>query len=158
VDALGGIDVSVPKPLDGRLSGVSSFNAGAQHLSGTRALDLARIREGYSSLIRISNQDAIIKGLADKVSSPDIILKIPALLQALKGTVLTDLSPNQINSMVCLIKKMNSADLSFAEIPENYYAQSNIYDPNMHQTVFIWNIDFNVIRSYVSEFQSGRWP
>jgi hypothetical protein len=26
------------------------------------------------------------------------------------------------------------------------------------QMFFIWNIDFNVIRSYVSDFQSGRWP
>jgi LCP family protein required for cell wall assembly len=158
VDALGGIDVYVPNSLDGSPAGLSSFDAGEQHLNGTRALDLARIRKGYSSLIRISNQDAIIKGLTDKISSPDIILKIPALLQALKGTVLTDLSPNQINSMVCLVKKMNNTDLNFAEIPDSYYVQSNIYDPDMHQNTFIWDIDFNVIRKYVSEFQSGRWP
>jgi len=134
------------------------FNAGAHHLSGIQALNLARIREGYSSLIRISNQDAIIKGLADKISSPAIILKIPELMQILSDTVLTDLSPNQINNMVCLVKKMDNADLSFAEIPTSYYVPSWIYNPNMHQNVFIWDIDFNVIRSYVSEFQSGRWP
>ena len=158
VDALGGIEVNVPRALDCSPSGLCSFNAGPQHLSGTRALELARIREGYSSLIRISNQDAIIKGIADKISSPDIILKIPALLQAVNGTILTDLSPNQINSMVCLVKKMDRADLSFAEIPNSYYAQSSIYDPAMHQTVWIWNIDFNIIRQYVNGFQSGRWP
>jgi len=158
VDALGGIDVNVPSSLDGRPAGLSSFSAGEQHLNGTRALDLARIREGYSSLIRISNQDAIIKGITDKISSPDIILKVPALLQALKGTVRTDLSPNQINSMVCLVKKINNSDLSFAEIPDSYYVQSTIYDPDTHANVFIWNIDFNVIRQYVSEFQSGQWP
>jgi LCP family protein required for cell wall assembly len=158
VDALGGIDVNVPTALDGSPEGMSSFDPGPQHLDGARALDLARIREGYSSLIRITNQDAIIKGITDKITSPQIILKIPALLQALNGTVLTDLSPNQINDLVCLVKKMNGSDLNFAEIPDSYYSQGNIYDPNMNLNTFIWNIDFNVIRQYVSAFQSGRWP
>lgn len=155
VDALGGIEVNVPRSLD---AGSSSFNTGLQHMSGSEALDLARIREGYSSLIRISNQDAIIKGILEKISSPDVILKIPALLQALQGTVLTDLSPNQVNNMVCLVKKMSGADLNFAEIPTSYYAQSWIYDPSMQMNVWVWDIDFNVIRYYSSEFQSGRWP
>jgi polyisoprenyl-teichoic acid--peptidoglycan teichoic acid transferase len=136
VDTLDGIDIYLPESVDGNVhsQNLGYFNAGTQHLSGTQALALARIREGYSSLIRISNQDAIIKGLADKISSPAIILKIPALLQALKGTVLTDLSPNQINNMVCLAKKMDSADLRFAEIPTSYYTQSTIYDPDINDS------------------------
>jgi LCP family protein required for cell wall assembly len=160
VDTLDGIDIYLPESVDGNVHGYTEgyFPAGIQHLDGTRALNLARVREGYSSLIRITNQDAIIKGLADKITSPAVILKIPALIQILKDTVLTDLSPNQINSMVCLAKKMDSADLRFAEIPTSYYTQSTIYDPDIHANVFIWNIDFNVIRSYVSDFQSGRWP
>jgi LCP family protein required for cell wall assembly len=161
VDALGGIDIYLPNPIDGNYApgeNLGSFSAGNHHLDGTEALNLARIRRGYPSLIRISDQDAIIKGLAKRISSPDIILKIPALLEILKDTVLTDLSPNQINSMVCLINKMDFTDLSFAEIPSNYYTGSSIYNPNVHKNVWVWDIDFNVIRSYVREFQSGRWP
>ncbi len=160
VDALGGIDIYLPEPVEGPMEnqGMVYFSAGAQHLSGQQALNLARLREGYSSLIRITDQDAIIKGLNDKITSPAVILKIPALLQILKDTVLTDLSPNQINSTVCLVKNMDSTDLSFAEIPDSYYVQSKIYNPDIHQNVFIWDIDFNVIRSYVNDFQSGLWP
>jgi len=160
VDALDGIDIYLPEPVDGQApdEDLGYFPAGTQHLDGTEALNLARIREGYSSLIRITDQDAIIKGLTDKITSPAVILKIPALLLILKDTVLTDLSPNQISSMVCLVKKMDSTDLSFAEIPDSYYVQSRIYDPDVHANVFIWNIDFNVIRSYVNDFQSGLWP
>jgi LCP family protein required for cell wall assembly len=158
VNALGGIDIDLPYALDGSPEGLSSFNPGTQHLDGARALDLARIREGYSSLIRVSSQDAIIKGLANKISSPDVIIKVPALLNALKGTILTDLSPNQINNMVCLLEKIKSADLNFAEIPTSYFTMSTMYDPSMKKNVFVWQIDFNVIRVYVSEFQNGRWP
>ena len=160
VDALGGIDVNLPKSMDGNSFGgnFGYFTAGTQHLSGQRALDLARIRFGYSSLVRITNQDAIIKGLADKLTSPSVILKIPELIQILKDTVLTDLSPGQINNMLCLGKRMDGSNLSFAEIPDSYYVQSTIYDPDTHSNVFVWDIDFNVIRSYVNEFQGGRWP
>lgn len=158
VDALGGIDVAVPYTLDGTGSGTMSFTAGMQHLDGEQALDLARIREGYSSLIRIANQDAIIKALTDTVTTPAVILKIPALIQALRGTILTDLSPDQINDLVCLAKKTNSSNLFFAEIPTGYYEAGNIFNPNTKEKEFIWNIDFNVIRQYVMEFQSGRWP
>jgi len=163
VDALGGIDVYLPEPVDGTPlngegEGLGYFSAGTHHLNGTEALNLARIREKYSSLIRITNQDAIIKGLTDRISSPDIILKIPELLQILRDTVLTDLSPNQINNMRCLINKMDNTDLKFAEIPQSYYVQSSIYSPDMHKDLFIWDIDFDVIRSYVKEFQSGQWP
>jgi polyisoprenyl-teichoic acid--peptidoglycan teichoic acid transferase len=158
VDALGGIDVNLPYPVSGKLQELSSFDSGFQHLSGERALDLARIRYGYSSLIRVSDQDAIIIGIVEKIYTPEVILKIPALLQALKGTVLTDLSPDQLNDMVCLIRKMDKSEIVFGEIPDSYYKQSSIYDPNMHETTFIWDIDFNVIRSYVNQFQTGLWP
>lgn len=158
VDALGGIDVNLPQPLDSKDAEIGAFPAGLQHLDGSRALQLARLREGYSSLIRISNQDLIIQALQKKILSPEIILKVPGLISALKGTVLTDLSPNQINDMICLANKMDTSTISFAEIPTDFYHQSSIYDPSMKNNVFIWDIDFNIIRAYVNEFQNGRWP
>jgi LCP family protein required for cell wall assembly len=161
VDALGGIDVNLPEPVDGNLNGESLgyFSAGTQHLSGTQALNLARIREGYSTLIRDSNQDKIIKAIYDKVTSPEIIPKIPKLLQALKGAGLTDLSPNQIENMICLIQKMDrTTDLSMRGIPDKYYVYSWIYSQDLHQDINIWDIDFDVFRYYISEFMNGQWP
>jgi LCP family protein required for cell wall assembly len=155
VDALGGIDVNLPASVDGTPG--TFFNAGEQHLSGTKALELARIREKYSTLIRDSNQDYIIKGIFDKLSSPAIITKIPELLQAFNGAGLTDLSPRQIENMVCLLKKMDTTDLSFRGIPDKYYVNGWIYDQDLHQDVNIWNIDFNIFRSYIGDFMKGQW-
>jgi LCP family protein required for cell wall assembly len=156
IDALGGIDVNLPAPVDGTPG--TFFNAGKQQLSGTQALELARIREKYSTLIRDSNQDFIIKGIFDRLSSPDIITKIPKLLQAFTGAGLTDLSPRQIENMVCLLKKMDKTDLTFREIPDKYYVNGWIYEQDLHQDVNIWNIDFNIFRSYISDFMKGQWP
>ena len=156
VDALGGIDVTLTEPVDG--GDLGQFNAGTQHLTGLQALNLARIREGYSSLIRITDQDVILQGIYNKIRSPEVIGKIPQLIQILRSTLRTDLSPGQINDLVCLISKMDSSDLVFAEIPREYYKQSSIYSQDLHQDIFIWDIDFNIIRYYVNEFQNGQWP
>jgi LCP family protein required for cell wall assembly len=162
IDALGGIDVYLPEPVDGTglngEEGLGYFEAGWHHLDGQGALNLARIRQKYSSLDRITNQDAIIQGIYDKLTSPEVIIRIPELIQTLQDTVLTDLSPRQINDIYCLSNYMSTTDLTFAEIPESYYIPSIVYSPEMHADLFIYDIDFSVIRSYVNDFQNGIWP
>jgi LCP family protein required for cell wall assembly len=157
VDALGGIDVDLPRPVDGT-PGLSFFNAGKQHLSGTKALELARIRQKYSTLIRDTNQNIVLNGIFAKLRSPEIIAKIPSLIQIFKNAGLTDLSTRQIENLVCLLSKMGENDLTFREIPDKYYINSWIYDKDMHQDVNIWKIDFDIFRSYISDFTKGQWP
>jgi LCP family protein required for cell wall assembly len=167
VDALGGIDVSLPNAVDGNqpdapgsqnYQNLGYFNAGINHLDGTQALALARIRFGYTTIIRNQNQDRIFKGIYKKITSPGIILKGPEILQILKDTVLTDLTPRQISDMICLVSKMNRSDLSFTAIPTSDYVTSSIYDPDIHAQTFIWKIDFDVFRSYISQFMNGQLP
>jgi len=147
----------LPQSVDGTPE-LPFFNAGKQHLSGTQALELARIREKYSTLIRDRDQDIIIKGIYGKLSSPEIIAKIPALLKAFTNAGLTDLSTRQISSMACLLTKMGGSDLTFREIPDKYYVYGWIYDQDMHQDVNIWKVDFDVFRSYINDFMKGDWP
>lgn len=157
IDAIGGIDVYLENPVYSDLE-LGSFSAGWHHLDGEHALHLARIREGYSSLIRITNQNAILQGVYAKLRSPEIIGKVPELIQILRKTILTDLTPQQINNLYCLAKKMGKDDLAFAEIPAEYYVYSWIYSEYMHQDVNYFDIDFNVVRAYVEIFQNGAWP
>jgi LCP family protein required for cell wall assembly len=160
VDALGGIDVNLPEPVDGRMQGPSwgYFNAGQQHLNGSRALILARIRVGYTTLFRDRNQDIIVKGIYDKLSSPEIIVKIPRLLQVFQNAGLTDLSPRQIENMVCLFMMMDRTDLIFRGIPDKYYVYSWIYSQDMHQDINVWKVDFDIFRAYINDFMKGQWP
>jgi LCP family protein required for cell wall assembly len=167
VDALGGIDVYLPNFVNGNLpdspgnliyQNLGYFPAGINHLSGTQALALARIRFGYTTIIRNENQDLIFKSIFRKITSPSIILKVPELLQILKDTVLTDLTPRQIGNMICLVSKMNRSDLGFTAIPKSDYVESTIYDPQIQNQTFIWKIDFDVFRSFISQFINGQVP
>jgi LCP family protein required for cell wall assembly len=157
IDAIGGIDVYLEKPVYSD-EDLGSFFAGWHHLDGEHALHLARIRTGYNSLIRFTNQDAILQGIFAKLKSPEIIVKIPELIQVMQKTVLTDLSPQQINSLYCIALKIGSDDLAFAEIPEEYYISSWLYDEYMHQDINYFDIDFDVVRAYIDVFQNGTWP
>ncbi|WP_298748044.1 LCP family protein, partial [uncultured Brevundimonas sp.] len=66
VDALGGIDISLPAVIDGRVRNSTDSNryfpAGPQHLNGYRAMLLARMRPN-GDLARSHTQDLILQAL-----------------------------------------------------------------------------------------------
>jgi hypothetical protein len=53
---------------------------------------------------------------------------------------------------------MGKTDLTFREIPDKYYVNGWTYDKDLNQNINIWNVDFNIFRSYVSDFMKGQWP
>src|SRR6266498_5910189 len=72
INAVGGIDVNLPKTVDGRTVDDTNnrllFIAGTHHLDGTRALTLARIRiEGVFA--RAENQNRVRCALRDKLTT-----------------------------------------------------------------------------------------
>jgi hypothetical protein len=57
-----------------------------------------------------------------------------------------------------LAGKIDLSKVVFAEVPKEYYKESSHYDPYFHFWDFIYDIDFNVIRSYASKFVNGELP
>src|SRR5687768_897523 len=90
VDALEGIDIQLPYAVDGRVKGSKDsnlyFQAGNLHLSGYRTMLLARMRP-HGDFSRSEVQNLILKALAEEVLSPSVILKLPELVEALRGSV-----------------------------------------------------------------------
>ena len=98
VDALGGIDVDVPKNItvpDPATGKTLTVNAGkGRHLNGAQALVLARARKDYDSdqdALRQINVRAIETAMIKKVLSFDGDLDIDWLLELLEKEVKTDL-------------------------------------------------------------------
>src|SRR6266498_1080794 len=80
VNAVGGIDVTLPETVDGRTATDTNkrllFLSGTHHLDGTQALTLARIRiEGVFA--RAENQNRVLCALREKLASSAVITKIP---------------------------------------------------------------------------------
>jgi len=161
VDAVGGIDVTLPDAVDGRTANDTDkrllFLAGTHHLNGTRALQLARIRiEGVFA--RAENQNRVLCALRDRLTRPEVITKIPDFIRAFQGAVQTDLSPEQLGQLACLGAKIPSGNVIFTSFPEEYFKQTRQNDPVFGKNVFVWDVDFEILRSYVSLFNNGAWP
>src|SRR5215211_3760704 len=78
VNAVGGIDVTLPKTVDGRTAEDTNkrllFLSGTHHLDGNQALTLARIRIA-GVFARAENQNRVLCALRDKLTSPTVIAK-----------------------------------------------------------------------------------
>ena len=142
IDAIGGIDVDLPTYVDDLPRGY--FPAGLQHLNGERTLYLARIRQKYSDLVRINDQSYIIKAIFQRLKDPYLLTHIPELYDALKNSVITDVSPSQIEVAYCLFKKMSGNDLHFFDPGWDNMNYGRVYIPTVgkEMEIFFWDQTF----------------
>ena len=104
VDTLGGIDVysQYTFTTSRKNDGDYTFYKGYNHMNGHQTL--AFVRERYNmpggDRNRGINQQAVISGLIDKATSSAIITKYNKLLKELSGTFQTNMSENDITSLI----------------------------------------------------------
>lgn len=152
VDAVGGIDVYLAVGKGG-----GHLQKGAEHLNGTEALALARNRtDGVFE--RGLNQNIVLCALQKKLTSPSVITQIPQLVNSFQGSVQTDLSPAIMGQLACLAAQLPRQNITLHSFPENLFTGARKYDPVFKKDLFIWDVDFAILRNYVAQFQSGTWP
>lgn len=96
IDALGGVTFTVPQDMDydDPYQNLSiHLQAGEQTLSGKDAVSLLRYRKGYpeGDLKRIEVQQAFLLELFRQKCNPAYLKEIPAVMDAIKGHVVTNL-------------------------------------------------------------------
>jgi anionic cell wall polymer biosynthesis LytR-Cps2A-Psr (LCP) family protein len=96
--------------------------------------------------------------LRKKIESPEVILRLPAIINSFLKNIQTDLTLEQINQLACLGTQMPRSNILFASFPRELFHSGEVYDPVLNQDVFIWNANFDRLHQYVSEFQEGTWP
>jgi LCP family protein required for cell wall assembly len=114
INALGGIDVNVPKPIRSNRFDCPyatqarcaqwpgwRFPKGLQHMSGERALIYSRIRENVldpaeTDVTRGARQQLVIDAVTSKFTSPGTLLKVPFDGGSLAKPLTTDLSAGQL--------------------------------------------------------------
>ena len=160
VDALGGIEVDLPYAIDGRVPGSRDpalyFPAGEQHLDGRRAQILARIRP-QGDLERTHIQTIILGALSDKLLSPSVLPRLPELVGTFQDFVYTDLDPAQVAQLTCLAIRLDQQKIRYLNFPSDLFTGTRVQDPVLGNT-FIFDADFDVLRSYVALFMNGNWP
>ncbi|HSR48190.1 MAG TPA: LCP family protein [Anaerolineales bacterium] len=158
VDAVGGIDIYLDAPVDGRpvddkTEDMGYFAAGHHHMDGATALRFSRIRKVDTVFARDDRQSQVLCALKDELLSPASIIRIPELVAAFRDSVLTDLSPAQIAQLACLAPQIRPENLRLTSVPRELLAQSRNADGS-----FIWDVDNQEIRDLIAAFVAGEWP
>jgi len=154
VDAVGGIDINIS---DKEMSLNTGLPLGNNHLVGTQALKVARNRQ-QGVMERAKNQNLVMCALQKKVVSPTVVTKIPDLIDSFKDNIVTDFTPQQLGQLACLGTRIQPQNIVFASFPEELFKQDRVYDPVFNKEVFIWDVDFNILRDHLLRFQNGSWP
>lgn len=114
VDALGGIDVYSDYSFEtsaGDVAGYGyrtySYTEGWNHLDGLEALMFARERYSFSDgdNQRGRNQMKVVQAIIEKAASPSVLANYQDLLKALSENFVTNISYDQITSLVQMMQK-----------------------------------------------------
>lgn len=162
VDAVGGVDVQVDSPIDLNYGMVTPdpqlyLSVGTHHLGGEHALILATNRVP-STFQRTMYQMMILSALREKLISPEMIPQLPGLVRRFISSVRTDLSLNDINTLICISQAIPKGTIQAASFPQEMFKANVTYDQYRNVTTYTYEADFNEIRAIVAEFMSGIWP
>jgi LCP family protein required for cell wall assembly len=101
IDTIGGIPVSIPSRLE---TGTYTFEAGDQVLNGEQIAAYVRYLEDPSAdPARIGRQNAVLFGLRSTLADPSTIARLPGLYKGFRKSIATDLKPNQITDLICVL-------------------------------------------------------
>ena len=131
VDAIGGIDVNVPKTINDDQYptidyGYTTFHidAGPQHLDGETALKYARTRHSDDDFQRDRRQQQVLLAIKDQVVKNGLLSpkRALSLLGALKDSVEHDVSPSELPKLIALASRLQ-VDAIDQLVLDNHYGQ-----------------------------------
>ena len=123
IDAVGGVDIDVEKRMyyedpwddDGGL--YIDLQPGMQHMDGKTAITYVRYRDEEGDIGRIKRQQNFMKAVMDKLVSPTIIPKLPAIVSAVSDSVETDMSVSEILSFLGTLQDAKDNGLKSEMLP-----------------------------------------
>jgi LCP family protein required for cell wall assembly len=141
ISAVGGVDVVNPAQIsdpgyqfpDGK---TGFFMApGPQHLDSRIGLAFVRTRQGVgdNDYTRARRQQLVLQALRQKLTSPDMLPRLPGLLDALAHTVQTDFPPARIADMVALAQAIPNSAITQVVLGPPFAT-----NPPLSQTGGVW--------------------
>jgi LCP family protein required for cell wall assembly len=162
IDAMDGIDIYLDSKIDLNQNHDGAnpdyvLEPGSHHLDGKMALRLAMNR--YPTIFqRARNQNIVLQAIQKKMLTPAMLPKLPMLAAQFTSSVQTDLSPNEINQLICLSQAVNKDNTSVEAFPDDMFTGDQVYDPYRQVYTYVMDADFNQIRTYLADFMNGAWP
>ena len=123
IDAIGGVDIDVEKrmfyedPWDDNGGLVIDLYPGQQHMDGKTAVTYVRYRDSEGDIGRVKRQQAFMEACMDKVTSPEIIPRIPKIAREIIDAVETDMSLRQLLELAGSLKAAQQNGLETDMVP-----------------------------------------
>ncbi len=121
VDAVGGVRVFVPKPMqytDNTQGLKIDLAEGWQTLNGDQAEQFARFRhDEYGDIGRVQRQQTLLKALRKRLTQPTIVARVPQLLDIFGRYVDTNLSSEEMLALVRFGLKLTPEELKMVMLP-----------------------------------------
>lgn len=136
VDALGGVPIYVEKNMSyddysGKLH--VHLRKGFNVLDGKNAVGYLRFRhDGLGDIGRTQRQQWFMRGLLEKIQTPQAIAKIPEMLNIANTYVKTDLSLYEMSQYAAMAKSFDISKIEVATLPGS---------PNKKGSVSYWILD-----------------
>jgi LCP family protein required for cell wall assembly len=131
VDAIGGVPVDIPAAITDPWIGMT-IPAGQQTLNGKTFVAYARVKPD-SDFARIRRNNRLIEALQQKMLDPAVWVRIPGLYAQFNDVIATDLSPEQIEHLACLLQ----------EVPQEAILQDGVRQewtsPGPQPDSFLWD-------------------
>lgn len=151
VNAIGGIDINVEKDMyyeDPYDNLVIDLQQGRQHLDGEKAIQYVRYRDEEGDIGRIKRQQHFMMAIYEKMTSTQILTKVPSLVKELTRMIKTDMP---LTDMARVGKAMNSAmkeqkGIKMAMVPG---------EPVYIDEVSYWIPDMTDLRGLMVEMQGA---
>ena len=134
VDLLGGVEVFVPKRMsykDATQQLEIDLEPGWQTVNGDQAQQFARFRDSeMGDVARVQRQQALLKALRDRVSSPVVVPQLPKLTRLFHNYVDTNLSPAEMLALVNFCTGLDQENFQMVLLPGSLSPLSK--DPNSY--------------------------
>lgn len=124
VDAIGGLQVNIPKEMNyvDRTQNLSiHFAPGVQTLSGQHLQEYVRFRhDELGDIGRVQRQQEVIKALLQKLLQPQIIPKLPNLLQVVRRNTDTDFSLEEMLATYRTLTTVERSNMNLVMLPGRF--------------------------------------
>ena len=135
VNAIGGVTVNVQVPIvdDAYPLGVARntrlyIPSGIQHMNGSLALRYARSRNTSNDFDRGARQQRILLSMREQADPAELLPRLPALIDALKATVKTDVPLDQLPKLLGLAAEVDTRDIRSMVFSPPLYARDTCQD------------------------------
>jgi LCP family protein required for cell wall assembly len=136
VKALGGVTVNVEKRMHytDRSGGLYiDLYPGTQTLTPEQAEGYLRFRhDAIGDIGRMRRQQWFVKGMVERLKSPDVVARIPSIMQAISKNIQTDMNLYELAGLAAFSKQIDMNNIQIATLPGK---------PSNHGYISYWILD-----------------